>query len=108
MAKLSLTAAERRSAYAAKGFLGSSLEEKLKLRIPFDVYFQDPPPKPEGEAQGFDPACPVPGEPGLADGPTSARFAVVDYDGHTEKMEAPARWDDATASFVGRAGKPPG
>jgi hypothetical protein len=105
MAKLTLTASERRAAYAAKGFLGSTLEEKLKLRIPFDVYFQDPPTTPEEEAQAFDADCLVPWEPGLADGPTSARFAVVDYDGHTEKAEQPARWDADTDSFVGTDGK---
>jgi hypothetical protein len=105
MANLTFTAAERRAAYAARRFLGSTLEEKLKLRIPFDVYFQDPPATPAEEAQAFDTDCLVPWEPGLADGPTSARFAVVDYDGHTEKMEAPARWDDATDSFVGLDGK---
>src|SRR5262245_40543543 len=105
MANLTLTAAERRSAYAARGFLGSTLEEKLKLRIPFDVYFQDPPTTAEEEATAFDTDCLVPWEPGLADGPTSARFAVVDYDGHTEKTEQPARWDADTDSFVGTDGK---
>jgi hypothetical protein len=38
-------------------------------------------------------------EPGLADGPTSARFAVVDYDGHTETLAPPARWDPRRNAF---------
>src|SRR5688500_10332168 len=37
-----LTAAERIALYGARRFIGSSVERKLKIRIPFDVYFQDP------------------------------------------------------------------
>jgi hypothetical protein len=102
---VTLPPAERRAAYAAKRFLGSSLEDRLRLRIPFDIYFQDPPQTAEQVDDAFDTDCLIPWEPGLADGPTSARFAVVDYDGHTEKMESPARWDADTDSFVGPDGK---
>ena len=54
---------------------------KLGIRIPFDVYFQDPLVAAENPKLAFDEECFVPWEPGLGDGPTSARFAVVDYDG---------------------------
>ena len=37
-----LTAAERDGVYAARRFIGNDLEKKLGVRIPFDVYFQDP------------------------------------------------------------------
>jgi hypothetical protein len=33
-------------------------------------------------------------EPGLSHGPTSARFAVVDYDGDTGMLASPAEWKD--------------
>jgi hypothetical protein len=101
-----LTAEERLGAYAARRFLGTSLEGKLKLRIPFDVYFQDPQVAKDNPTLAFDADCPVSWEPGLADGPTSARFAVVDYDGHTGTLTPPARWDRKTDRFLAPDGTP--
>jgi hypothetical protein len=100
-----LTAAERRQVYAARRFIGSELEEKLRIRVPFDVYFQDPMVAATDPELGFDPHCFVPWEPGLTDGPTSARFAVVDYDAHTETIAPPARWDAASDSFLDPDGR---
>ena len=87
-APLPLAPADRAALYAARRFIGSSLERTLKIRIPFDVYFQDPLVAAENPKLAFDEDCFVPWEPGLGDGPTSARFAVVDYDGHTETLAA--------------------
>jgi hypothetical protein len=101
-----LTAAERVQLYAARRLIGSSVERKLGVRIPFDVYFQDPLVAAANPRLAFDEECFVPWEPGLADGPTSARFAVVDYDGHTEALAAPARWDRSTDRFLDPDGKP--
>jgi hypothetical protein len=101
-----LTAAERLGAYAARRFIGSSIEAKLGLLIPFDVYFQDPLVAEENPKLAFDANCPVSWEPGLADGPTSARFAVVDYDAHTETVAAPARWNKDGDQFLDPDGKP--
>ena len=43
-------------------------------------------------------------EPGLDDGPTSSRFAVVDYNGDTGRVQPPARWSAERRTFVkGRA-----
>jgi hypothetical protein len=39
-------------------------------------------------------------EPGLTDGPTSFRFAVVDYNSDTGKLAAPAEWDEPLQKFV--------
>jgi len=39
-------------------------------------------------------------EPGLADGPTSARLAVVDYDGDTDTLHPPARWKEEAWAFL--------
>ena len=50
----------------------------------------------------------VPWEPGLADGPTSSRFAVVDYNADTGHLEPPAVWDEAAQTFVTRDGKAAG
>jgi hypothetical protein len=90
----------RSELYAARQFLGRETQENLDLRIPFDVYFQDPfvtASKPEYD---FDKGFTVPWEPGLAHGPTSARFAVVDYDGGTEVLNLPARWRPDLGAFV--------
>jgi len=99
-----LTAAERDGVYAARRFIGNDLEKKLGVRIPFDVYFQDPLVAAERPELAFDEECYVPWEPNIGDGPTSARFAVVDYDGHTETLNAPAVWDRTQNAFVGPDG----
>ena len=95
-----LSPSERTALYGARRFIGSTLEEKLGLRIPIDIYFQDPLVAASNPKLAFDEDCPVPWEPGFADGPTSARFAVVDYDGHLETLTPPARWDAKASVFV--------
>jgi len=97
---IDLANGERTALYAARRFIGSALEEKLGIRIPFDVYFQDPLVAANNPKLAFDKECFVEWEPGFADGPTTARFAVVDYDGHTETLEPPARWDAKYRAFV--------
>lgn len=103
---VTLTAAERVALYGARRFIGSSIERKARIRIPFDVYFQDPLVAAENKRLAFDDDCFVPWEPGFADGPTSARFAVVDYDAHMETLTAPARWDAGRDAFLSPGGKP--
>jgi hypothetical protein len=101
-----LTPAERRTLYAARRYVGLALEKKLDLRIHFDVYFQDPGVAEKYPDLGFDEDFYVPWEPGIADGPTSARFAVVDYNGETGTLTPPAKWDDEQSAFLGSDGKP--
>ncbi len=91
--------------YAARQFLDRDTQAKLDVRIPFDVYFQDPFVTASNAAYDFDEQFAVPWEPGLNDGPTSARFAVVDYDGGTETLNPPARWDADLDKFVDTKGK---
>jgi hypothetical protein len=86
--------------YAARQFLDRDTQATLDLRIPFDVYFQDPFVTGSNPAYDFDEKFVVPWEPGLSDGPTSARFAVVDYDGGTEVLNPPTRWNADTGKFV--------
>lgn len=103
---VTLPADQRLQLYAARRFIGSDVERRLKVRIPFDVYFQDPSVAARDPELAFDEDCFVPWEPGLADGPTSARFAVVDYDAHTETLVPPARWDKQLDQFVDERGRP--
>ena len=95
----------RSELYAARQFLGRDTQARLDLRLPFDVYFQDPFVTGSDPAYNFDEEFVVPWEPGLDDGPTSARFAVVDYDGGTEVLNPPARWDADLGKFVDGNGK---
>lgn len=97
--------AARAELYAASQFLGRETEQKLGLRIPFDVYFQDPSVTASNPGYDFDQEFAVPWEPRLSDGPTSARFAVVDYDGGTGILNPPAKWNDVLGKFLDPAGK---
>jgi len=44
-------------------------------------------------------------EPGLADGPTSARLAVVDYNADTNLLVSPAKWDQKKLKYFGPEGE---
>lgn len=89
-----------RALYATSRFLGMETRESLGLSIPFEVYFQDPVVAAEHPDFGFDKDCCVDWEPGLADGPTSARFAVVDYNSDTDMLAPPAEWNEQKLKFV--------
>lgn len=69
--------------------------------LPFTTYVQDPFVAREKPEFAFDEAF-VDWEPGLADGPTSARFAIVDYDTDKDVLTPPAEWDEAQQKFVFR------
>ena len=97
---IKLNAGDRLALYAARNTIGTGLEAKLGLRIPIDVYFQDPLVAASNPDLAFDDSCMISWEPGLGDGPTNARFAVVDYDGHTGSLAPPARWDAARNAFL--------
>ena len=86
--------------YAAAEYLNSKVEKELGLQIPFDVYLQDPLVDGEDPKFGFDEDFHVRWEPGIADGPTSARFAVVDYNGDTGHVAPMARWDADKECFL--------
>ena len=98
-------ATERRELYAVRRFMRAALQEKLGLRVPFDVYFQDPLVAAHNPDLAFDQDCLIPWEPGISDGPTSARLAVVDYDAHTETVAPPAQWDIKQNAFLDPDGK---
>jgi hypothetical protein len=54
---------------------------------------------------GIDADFTTPWEPGLRDGPTSARFAVVDYDSTRNVLTPPAIWDRKRNCYVAPDGK---
>ena len=86
--------------YSAAQYLDLKAEKELGLRIPFDVYLQDPLVAEEDPRFGFDDGFTVRWEPGIADGPTSARFAVVDYNGDTGNLVPMATWDAKNKRFL--------
>ena len=81
--------------------------EKLGLAVPATIYVQDPLVAEQNPELGLQDLA-LDWEAGLTDGPTSARVAVVDYDGDQDKLEKPARWDRARWCFVGPDGQPIG
>ena len=79
--------------YAARQYLPLNTEKETGLRIPVEVYFKDPAVAKAFAKIGIDYEFTTPWEPGLRDGPTSACFAVVDYDSTTNTLTPPAVWD---------------
>ena len=88
-----LTRATLVELYAARRHLDLSALKETGLRIPVEVYFKDPDVADNFEKVGIDKEFTTVWEPGLRDGPTSARFAVVDYDATNNKLTPPAIWD---------------
>ena len=100
-----LSPRNRVSLYAASRYLTSSVKEACRLRIPFLTYFKDPAVAKSNPMLDFDEDFEVNWEPGLTDGPTSARFAVVDFNADTGRLAPPAQWDEPNQQFT-TAGKP--
>ena len=98
----------RVSLYAQARFLPKEFKEESGLLLPFVTYFQDPFVATLDPHQAFDEKVFVAWEPGLTDGPTSSRFAIVGYNADTGTLEPPAVWDEPTQTFVSTAGKPLG
>lgn len=92
-AKRKLTQSSLRELYAARHYLGLDTVKELGLRLPIEVYFKDPAVAEAFKHAGIDKDFTAPWEPGLRDGPTSARFAVVDYDATTNTLASPAVWN---------------
>jgi len=92
--RLKLTRKTKVDLYAARQYLPLTAREESGLRIHFDVYFKDPLVARKFDKVGFDDEFTTPWEPGLRDGPTSARFVVVDYNATTNTLVPPAVWDE--------------
>jgi hypothetical protein len=91
--------------YEAREFLGVDTLKKTGLRMPVQVYFKDPDVAAKTANAGIDADFTTPWEPGLRDGPTSARFAVVDYDSTRNVLTPPAIWDRKRNCYVAPDGK---
>ncbi|TBD71741.1 gluzincin family metallopeptidase [Rhizobium ruizarguesonis] len=96
---LRLSPDDLRDLYASRRFLDEGTRRKLGLERRFDVYYKDPLVAKENPGLEIDKNFYVPWEPGIGDGPTSARFAVVDFDSTTNKLEEPSRWDSDAKLF---------
>ena len=99
-----LSPREHLNVYAARRFLGTSTKQKLDLSFLLDVYYKDPLVASNNPGLEIDDDFWVPWEPRIGDGPTSARFAVVDYDSTANKLHPPARWDGKTRTFLNPRG----
>lgn len=95
---------ERVELYSLSRALPRAFKEKSGLLLPFLTWVQDPTAGDAASAPLAERVF-VAWEPGIADGPTSSRFAVVDYDGDTDALRPPARWDEDTQAFVGPRGQ---
>jgi hypothetical protein len=93
--------------YAARRFLDGNVQQELGLKIPFSVYFQDPLFAKQNPELAFDEAV-VPWEPGFSPGPTSARFAVVDFNADTGSLVPASTWNEEEKRFCDSAGTPIG
>ncbi len=89
----------RMNAYAASKYLDSDVEKALQVQLPFDVYLQDPLVAKDDPRAGFDDDFYVSWEPGLTDGPTSARFAIVDYNADSGVLIPKAKWNQNEGQF---------
>jgi hypothetical protein len=95
-----ISPSDRVCLYAGADNLSASLKREVGLQLPFVTYFQDPSLAKKHPDLAFDERFFVDWEPGLADGPTSARFAIVDYNGDSGTLTAPAEWDEAQQRFA--------
>lgn len=91
--------------YGLARALPPEFREECGLLLPFVTYFQDPFVARADPKKAFDKVL-VAWEPGLTDGPTSSRFAIVDYNADTGRLEPPAVWDEKSQAFAGVAGAP--
>lgn len=85
--------------YETGDALSARSKKALGLLIPVEVYVRDPQAQAQNKALGLN-EIDVPYEPDLMPGPTSARIAVVDYDGDRNWLEEPAQWDAKHRCFV--------
>jgi len=94
--------------YEAARLLSEENKSRLQLKVPVTIYVQDPMIHTSSGEPWTEPVE-LAWELGLADGPTSARVAVVDYDADSGRVQEPARlnWDaDQGWRFLGVQGCP--
>jgi len=93
-----LTKQIRNNLYSTTKTLRKSSERRLGLLFEVPIFIQDPlvaQEKPEVGIQDVE----VRWEPGLGNGPTNSRFAVVDFNSDTEVLLPPAQWNQKEWRF---------
>ncbi len=104
----SLRKSELTNLYEVARFLREDTRRELGVYLEnVYAYVQDPLVAERVPAAGIQPIG-VGWEPGLADGPTSARLAVVDYNADTGVLTPPAHWNTRKRRFEGPDGQPLG
>lgn len=84
--------------YAVARHLSKEARLELGLLVPFSTYLQDPLVAESKPGYGIVDTH-VAWEPGITDGPTSSRFAVVDYNGDSGVLFETAKWDPKDMCF---------
>lgn len=84
----------------ADRWFSKDTREDLGLGIEAVIYNQDPSLVQPGTKVGLQ-TVQIGWEPGISDGPTSSRIAVVDYDADTDALAQPAKWSPERWCFVG-------
>lgn len=100
-----LTKANLRNLYRERENLWESTRQRFSLLFSVPIYVQDPLVAEYDAAIGVQ-DVEVSWEPGLSDGPTNARLAVVDYNADTDLLIPPAQWSDDEWKFVDSEGNP--
>ena len=86
--------------YQASQYLSKETKKRLKLMTSAEIYVQDPEVEKHNPKLGVN-EIQLEWEPGMADGPTSARVAVVDYNAETGVVAPPVKWDEEKRRFLG-------
>ncbi|MDT8304420.1 MAG: hypothetical protein RRC07_00680 [Anaerolineae bacterium] len=103
--KRRLTLATRKNLYESAHLLRRDSSRELGVFLQgLWAYVQDPRVAAADPAQGIQ-QLEVRWEPGLGDGPVSARFAVLDYNADTGALIPPARWSQRGARYTGPDGQ---
>ena len=100
MIRACLTKTQQRNLYEQiRPLFDRDTRQRLGLQVVCPIYPQDPYVAEEIPELHLEEIF-VDWEPGLADGPTSARFAVVDYNADTGELNDPACWDAEQWTFT--------
>jgi len=95
---------DRKNLYQAARFLDLDTRERIGMTVPIQVQVEDPLTG-AGQKELDLQEVHLRWEPSIGDGPTSARLAVVDYDGDTGTLHPPAVWDEKKLEFLTHDGK---
>ena len=95
---------DRKNLYQVSRFLDLVTRERIGMTVPVQVQVEDPLTG-AGQKELDVQEIHLRWEPSIGDGPTSARLAVVDYDGDTGTLHPPAVWDEKKLAFLTHDGK---